>query len=196
MLSTDQSPAADFTSLFNWNTKQLFVYVLATYPSLSPSSPPSQAIIWDTIIASPSQQHPLNPLELLGLSSAFTSKPPSGTKSKSKAKAAAAPKPKATAKPGVLSVKNVKPKYQITDVSGKLASRSNVTLEVGWNVQPWVGALTWTMRDENGWGMWKGMKGGRSEVFEMPGLKGKKAETTVGTGAVPKGGEASPVVSV
>ncbi|MCJ1286088.1 hypothetical protein MMC26_005431 [Xylographa opegraphella] len=184
---------ADFSSLFNWNTKQLFVYVLATYPSLTPSSPPSQAIIWDTIIASPSQQHPLNPFELLGFSAASTSKLPSGTKSKSKAKAAVAPTPKATAKPGILSLKNVKPKYQITDVSGKLASRGNVTLEVGWNVQPWVGALTWTMREGSGWGRWKGMAGGRSEVFEMPALKGKKVETTVGTG-MPKGGEASPVV--
>ncbi|MCJ1380732.1 hypothetical protein MMC17_003840 [Xylographa soralifera] len=187
---------ADFTSLFNWNTKQLFVYVLATYPSLTTSSPPSQAIIWDTIIASPSQQHPLNPLELLGLSSASTSKSPSSTKSKSKAKPSAAPTPKATAKPGVLNLKNVKPKYQITDVSGNLANRGNVTLEVGWNVQPWVGALTWTMREGSGWGRWKGVKGGISEVFEMPGLKGKKVDTTVGTGPVPKGGEAVPVVSV
>ncbi|MCJ1393937.1 hypothetical protein MMC18_007462 [Xylographa bjoerkii] len=187
---------ADFSSLFNWNTKQLFVYVLATYPSLTPSSPPSQAIIWDTIIASPSQQHPLNPLEVLGLSSTPASKSSSSTKSKSKSKASSAPTPKVTVKPGVLSLKNVKPKYQITDVSGKLADRGNVTLEVGWNVQPWVGALTWTMRDGSGWGRWKGVKGGRSEVFELPGLKGKKVETTVGTSGVPRAGEASPVVGV
>ena len=149
-------------------------------------------------MASSAQQHPLNPLELLGLSSLTTSKPPSGTKSKPKpkAKTTAAPTPKATAKPGVLSLRNVKPKYQVTDVSGKLASRANVTLEVGWNVQPWVGALTWTMREGEGWGRWKGLRGGRSEVFEMPGLKGKKIETTGGAGGVPRGGEASPVVGV
>ena len=41
----------DLTSLFNWNTKQVFVYITASYPSSSPSTiPPSELVIWDAII--------------------------------------------------------------------------------------------------------------------------------------------------
>ncbi|MCJ1475871.1 hypothetical protein MMC13_004535 [Lambiella insularis] len=200
---------ANFSSFFNWNTKQLFVWVLATYPSLSPSAPPSQAIIWDTIINSPSQLHPLNPLDFLAthgtLPHPFRNAGKQGTKSSSKSKSSPfrsgkAAKPAAAvreeAKPGIISLKNVKPKYQITDFSGKLADRGNVTLEVGWNVQPWVGALTWTMPEGKGWGKWRGIRGGRSVAFDMPSLKGKKVETTVETGGMPRGGEASPVVGI
>ncbi len=72
-----------------------------------------------------------------------------------------------------------------------------MTLEVGWNVQPWVGALTWTRRRPfwlNG-GRWKGLSGGRSEAFGFPALKGKRKETVAsGEGGVPKAAEASPVV--
>ncbi|KAI9822479.1 MAG: hypothetical protein M1827_000198 [Pycnora praestabilis] len=155
---------ADLSSLFNWNTKQLFVWVLATYPSLpsshSPSTsspnnttttttPASSAIIWDQII--PSQPH-LNPN--MPASKRATSLP---------------------SQRGLITLRNQKPKYQITDISGKLAERGNVTLEVGWNVQPWVGALTWTTW--RSWGMWAGLgEGGRSEIFGMPALKGKKTE--------------------
>lgn len=75
---------------------------------------------------------------------------------------------------GELHLQNQRPKYQITDISGKLQSRENVTLELGWNVQPWVGALTWT-----NWqtvGVWKGLEGGRSEVFEFPEIGAKKVD--------------------
>ena len=59
-----------------------------------------------------------------------------------------------------------------------------MTLEVGWNVQPWVGALTWTMPDGNSWGRWNGVSGGRSRMFDLPALKGvkKAAETAVERG--------------
>ncbi|MCJ1369848.1 hypothetical protein MMC20_001060 [Loxospora ochrophaea] len=189
---------ADFTSLFNWNTKQLFVYVLATYPSSSGSShPPSSAIIWDTIIPSTSQLHPFNPLTF------FTSPENQNSKKKPKPK----PKPKKASstpfhsdtKPGLLSLPNAKPKYQITDITGKLASQENVTLEVGWNIQPWVGAQTWTIPEGKGWGRWAGVRGGRSRLFEMPALKGKKEEgkeRVVGERVKPEAAGAKPAVDV
>ena len=46
----------------------------------------------------------------------------------------------------VLLLRNVKPKQQIADPTGHTASTQNMTLGVGWNVQPWVGALTWTQK--------------------------------------------------
>ncbi|MCJ1250685.1 hypothetical protein MMC30_007913 [Trapelia coarctata] len=198
---------ADFSSLFNWNTKQLFVYILATYPSLSPSSPPSQAIIWDLIIPSESQLNPLNPIDFL--LTKYSVPPPlrkflnadaKTTKSKTRAKSPSGTKNKAASakangkdkKLGIISLKNEKPKYQITDISGRLAERGNVTLEVGWNVQPWVGALTWTMPEGVSWGRWKGVEGGGSAAFDMPALKGKKVETTARES--PKAAEASPIL--
>jgi len=92
----------------------------------------------------------------------------------------------------VINLRNEKPKYQITDVSGKLAERGNVTLEVGWNVQPWVGALTWTMPEGRAWGRWEGVKGGRSGAFDLPALKGKKVESVARES--PQAAEASPIV--
>ncbi|KAI9722955.1 MAG: hypothetical protein M1812_001404 [Candelaria pacifica] len=155
---------ADLSTLFNWNTKQLFVYILATYPSSSPSKPPpsthqqaqaqaqppppSSAIIWDQIIPSSPSLNPNIP------SRQRASSPPSAR--------------------GKINLKNQRAKYQITDISGRLAERSNVTLEVGWNVQPWVGALTWT--NLQSWGRWEGVKGGRSEGFAFLEIKGKKKE--------------------
>eukprot|EP01116_Phalansterium_solitarium_P009822 TRINITY_DN24139_c0_g1_i1.p1 TRINITY_DN24139_c0_g1~~TRINITY_DN24139_c0_g1_i1.p1 ORF type:complete len:203 (+),score=25.75 TRINITY_DN24139_c0_g1_i1:83-610(+) len=41
---------ADLTTLFNWNTKQLFVYVTAEYST--PTNKFNQLIIWDKIIRS------------------------------------------------------------------------------------------------------------------------------------------------
>ena len=98
--------------------------------------------------------------------------------------------------PGIIQLKNNKPKYQITDISGIISERNNVTLEVGWNVQPWVGALTWTMREGQDLWKWKGVRGGISRSFNMPELKGKKAssETIVGSGGTPKAAEASGVI--
>jgi len=48
------SLSADFSSLFTWNTKQVFVYVSATWPS---SNATNEAVIWDIIITSPSADH-------------------------------------------------------------------------------------------------------------------------------------------
>ena len=98
--------------------------------------------------------------------------------------------------PGVIKLKNSKPKYQITDISGVLAERSNVTLEVGWNVQPWVGALTWTFEEGRSFGRWSGVQGGKSKTFSMPALKGKSASsaTIVGSGATPEVAKATPII--
>jgi len=43
---------ADLSTLFNWNTKQLFVYITATYPGKT--YPKNEAVIWDLIIPSKS----------------------------------------------------------------------------------------------------------------------------------------------
>lgn len=181
----------DFTSLFNWNTKQLFVYIVATWPSASsPAIPPSQAIIWDTIINSHSQTHPLNPFSSLSRASEKPS-PKKSPKRSSENAAAEAPTP------GIIRLKNSKPKYQITDINGKLASQSNITLEVGWNVQPWVGALTWTLGEGKSLGRWKGIRGGKSKAFDMPALKGKsvsKEPVIRPSSGKPQAAEASAVV--
>ncbi|KAL8944676.1 MAG: hypothetical protein Q9211_000487 [Gyalolechia sp. 1 TL-2023] len=180
---------ADLTSLFNWNTKQLFVWITATYPSKLPSEPSSQAVIWDTIIRSESQKHPLTPFTLYSSLTA-SSEPPRNARRASKSKQ------EVELAPGLIRLKNCKPKNQITDISGQLAATANVTLELGWNVQPWVGALTWTMGEGSSWGRWKGIKGGRSKAFDMPPLKvkGVNQETVKGSGKPGKVAEVSPIV--
>ncbi|KAL2040749.1 hypothetical protein N7G274_006728 [Stereocaulon virgatum] len=180
---------ADFTSLFNWNTKQLFVWITATYPpaNTSSSAHPSQAIIWDTIVNSHSQSHPFNPFKFFEKAPLSTKKPQKSTPTK---------KQEPRLRPGIVRLKNSKPKYQITDISGLLSDCVNVTLEVGWNVQPWVGALTWTLPEGMQLGRWKGVKGGKSKVFNMPALKGKSAnsEPVVASSGTPKAAEASAVL--
>ena len=98
--------------------------------------------------------------------------------------------------PGIIKLKNAKPKYQITDISGRISEQTNITLEIGWNVQPWVGALTWTMGEGQELGRWKGVEGGKSKTFDMPPLKGKSAssETVVRTEGKPEAAEASAVI--
>lgn len=49
---------ADLSSLFTWNTKQVFVYITAEWPSSSGgANATNQAVIWDSIITSPSADH-------------------------------------------------------------------------------------------------------------------------------------------
>ncbi|RVD81782.1 uncharacterized protein DFL_009631 [Arthrobotrys flagrans] len=88
---------ADFESLYNWNTKQIFVWISATYGG--DRYPTNEAVIWDKIIT------------------------------------AAAPSKK-------LTLKNIKAKYNIHDITGEYAQR-NATLKLSWNVQPHVGVLMW-----------------------------------------------------
>lgn len=178
---------ADLSPLFTWNTKQLFVYVTANYPSASGKGvEQSESVIWDLII--PATATPWSFQTLRNIY--FPSKKYLLEQKREKKRK---PTTKAVSLPGRLNLKNQKPKYQITDPSGKMGERSNVTLQVSWNVQPWVGALTW----DKGYlgsrtGAWKAGRAGRSTPFEIPPLKGSKAET-VREQKTPAAGEALPV---
>lgn len=167
---------ADLTPLFNWNTKQLFVYVVASYPSSTAANETSQAVIWDTIIPAPE-----SPYSFPKLKERFF--PDTNTKRSSRNKKGKTGK-EVSAK---LRLRNQKPKYPITDISGRLAERENVTLVVGWNVQPWVGALWWSDDGLQSGPVPKSRsiprtagKVGRSRVFNFPALKGS-SRTSTGT---------------
>lgn len=75
---------------------------------------------------------------------------------------------------GKLSLKNQRPKYQITHPKGKIAETDDVRLRLHYNVQPWVGALTWDQGRD--YGFWKAMAGGESKVFALPATKKKDGE--------------------
>jgi signal peptidase complex subunit 3 len=155
---------ADLSSLFTWNTKQLFVYVTAEWTNpTSPAHPEAsrnqtnEAVIWDSIITAPTADRLLNNVGPATLKKLV----------KSAAGRAVAPER------AVLALKNQKPKYQITHPTGRVAATADdVVLRVHYNVQPWVGLLTWdqTVRD---YGAWKRVEGGASEPFAFPALKKK-----------------------
>ncbi|KAH8888889.1 signal peptidase 22 kDa subunit [Thozetella sp. PMI_491] len=150
---------ADLSSLFTWNTKQVFVYVTAEWPSAGGSSTnaTNQAVIWDSIITSPSADH----LQNIG---------PAAMKKLVKSAAGKSIDPSR----GKLSLKNQKPKYQITHPTGKIASTEDVALRLHYNVQPWVGLLTWNQ--ERDIGLWSKMKDGVSKKFALPAIKKKEEE--------------------
>ncbi|KAK0635197.1 signal peptidase subunit-domain-containing protein [Bombardia bombarda] len=156
---------ADLSSLFTWNTKQVFVYVTAEWPATpavtgTPSNTTlNQAVIWDTIITAPSADHLAN----IG---------PAALKKLQKSAAGKSIDPSR----GKLSIKNQRPKYQITHPSGKIAETDNVVLKLHYNVQPWVGLLTWNQDVDIG--LWKQLKGGLSKKFSLPAIK-KKADAKV-----------------
>ncbi|KAL4903406.1 hypothetical protein BDW74DRAFT_39899 [Aspergillus multicolor] len=168
---------ADLSPLFNWNTKQLFVYVYATYSSSDKTSetsltPQSQAIIWDSIIEAPESLY-----SFANLRGRFF---PSKSKSASSRKRSSSTNKKTSSKkevvtPGVIRLRDQKSKYQISDITGRMAERTNVTLSVGWNVQPWVGALWWAP----GTGAVPRTEGstGTSKAFDLPALRGSKPKT-------------------
>lgn len=186
---------ADLSSLFTWNTKQLFVYVTANYPSgKDGKGGMSEAVIWDLII--PTTSTPWSWQTLKQKYFPDKKKTPFQKKKEAKAKARTTD----LAKPGVISLKNQKPKYQITDPSGIISERGNATLQVSWNVQPWVGALVW----DKGYlgsriGSWEAGHVGKSDIFEFPSLKGTTKTDVVKEKDGPKtpqAGSASPVVDV
>jgi hypothetical protein len=72
---------------------------------------------------------------------------------------------------GILSIKNQKPKYQITHPTGKIAETTDVELKLHYNVQPWVGILTWNQDIDIG--LWKKLKNGASKTFTLPSIKKK-----------------------
>ncbi|EFY95339.1 signal peptidase subunit SPC22 domain protein [Metarhizium robertsii] len=148
---------ADLSSLFTWNTKQLFVYVTADWPSAEGQNATNSAVIWDSIITNPSADH----LQNIG--------PIAMKKLKRSAEGKAIDPSR-----GLLKLNNQRPKYQITHPSGKIASVNDVTLKLHYNVQPWVGLLTWNMDKVIGW--WFPMEKGVSEKFEFPAVKTKDAK--------------------
>lgn len=153
----------DLQSLFSWNTKQVFAYVTATFPSKSPLSPPSEAIIWDAIIPAPSE--PWHPNTYIHPNRA--GKTPN-RRQRTAASTDLKAYPEGTG-PGILQLSNQKPKYQITTPWSKIGGLENCTLQFKYNVQPWVGALVWS--SPRPWGMWDGMQGAMSDVFQMPFVK-------------------------
>lgn len=158
---------ADLSSLFNWNTKQVFLYITATYPSsTSSSAPASEAVIWDAII--PAHDAPWHANTYIHPDPKTKSKSSAASKSKAAKKKLGAKAYPPGAKPGILRLPGQKPKYQITDATGKLGGRENATLTLKWNVQPYVGFLTWT--NTASIGRWSGLKGGRSASFDFPEL--------------------------
>ncbi|KAI1342651.1 signal peptidase 22 kDa subunit [Xylariaceae sp. FL0016] len=151
---------ADLSSLFTWNTKQLFVYITAEWPAPPIGDSMNQtnkAVIWDQIITSPSADHLANlgPVAMKKLRKSAEGKSIDPNR-------------------GKLSLKNQKPKYQITHPTGKIAETDEVTLHVHYNVQPWVGILTWNQNFD--FALWKKMGEGISKAFQLPALK-KKDET-------------------
>ncbi|KAG4438237.1 hypothetical protein IFR05_006265 [Cadophora sp. M221] len=151
------SLTADLSSLFNWNTKQVFVYVSASWPNATSTELVNEAVIWDTIITNPSADH------LQNIGPAAMKKLVRSAKGKS-----------VDPSRGKLDLKNQKAKYQITAPTGKVAQTNDVVLNLHYNVQPWVGILTWTPQIE--FGRWKKIKGGVSKKFKFPALKVKKVE--------------------
>ncbi|KAK7427082.1 Signal peptidase complex subunit [Neonectria magnoliae] len=143
---------ADLSSLFTWNTKQLFVYVTAQWPGSGNAT--NEAVIWDSIITNPSADHLQNigPVAMKKLKRSAEGKTIDPNR-------------------GLLKLRNQKPKYQITHPSGKIAEKDDVTLKLHYNVQPWVGLLTWNQDQDIG--PWKQLVGGVSDTFSLPGLKKK-----------------------
>lgn len=163
----DADIQTDLSTLFNWNTKQVFLYIKAVYPSTKKGEPASEAIIWDAILPSASapwhQNHYIHPI-------------PKDQKSKSN-KSKKSKQEQSQDSPygrGILKLDNQRPKYQITDITGKLQNRTDVVLELGWNVQPWVGALLWENKKD--FGVWKGVEGGVSDEFGFPEIGAKKVD--------------------
>lgn len=105
-------------ALFTWNTKQVFLYIVASYPppSAARAARPAELVIWDAVLPSPAQRTHHNHYVGPALHAAH---------------------------PGSLALHGQRPKYQITDPSGRVAGTRNATLSLHYNVQPWVGALVW-----------------------------------------------------
>ena len=187
---------ADLSSLFTWNTKQVFVYVTVNYPSGADGAV-SEAVIWDQIIHATQ-----TPFSLQNLKTQYWDSSQKKSPNPTKARTRKTSQDKTTTdlvQPGLISLKKQKPKYQITDPSGKLSERANATLQVSWNVQPWVGGLLWDKGYLGGRvGAWEAGKVGRSDSFTFPVLKGAKTEVVRGkTGpTTPEAGSATPVADV
>lgn len=187
---------ADLSPLFNWNTKQLFVYVTVNYPTNTlTDAEGSESVIWDLIIPAPA-----TPWSWTNIKNTYFPDKKTLRAQKQKSKSKTGKTTTDLTKPGRINLKNQKPKYQITDPSGLIAGRRNVTLQVSWNVQPWVGALVW----DKGYlgsrvGSWRDGKVGRSRSFDLPGLKGTASKSEVvkeRERKTPEAGEGKPLTEI
>jgi len=188
---------ADLTSLFTWNTKQVFVYLTTNYPS-GPNGDSSEAVIWDSIIPAPTSLYSFSNLKAQYWDPRMNKKTAKASKSRNKKVSNDKKTTTDLTRPGVISLKNQKPKYQITDPSGILSEKSNATLQLSWNIQPWVGALIW----DKGYlgsrvGAWDTDKDGRSRMFSFPSIKSKTEVVKDKEGPkTPAAGSAAPAVDV
>merc|ERR1712098_404149 len=80
---------------------------------------------------------------------------------------------------GKLDLKNQKAKYQITAPKGKVAQTNDVVLSLHYNVQPWVGVLTWTPQVD--FGRWEDQGWCEQEV-QVPGAEGQEGRGEKGEG--------------
>jgi signal peptidase complex subunit 3 len=145
---------ADLSTLFTWNTKQVFVYVTAEWASHQQqyANATNEAVIWDQIITAPSADW----LSTLGPASLKKLRKSSEGKSVDRSR-------------GILKIRNQRPKYHITHPSSKIGHTPEVRLRLHYNVQPWVGPLVWDQ--EVDLGLWKKMDDGLSEAFDLPPVK-------------------------
>jgi len=224
---------ADLSPLFNWNTKQVFVYLSAVYPAQEqeqtgpgeddgkgslplPGGRPgmNKAVIWDTIVPAPATKWSFANVKARYFPTKKKGAEKNRRNTSKSSKEKTAMKIADLTKPGLLTLKNQKPKYQITDPSGVISSRPNVTLTLSWNVQPWVGPLLWDrgmLDDKKGpngaqgsWNLpflkypWQRGLLPRSERFDFPPLKGaqKTPEAVKATESpkIPEPAEVSGVV--
>ncbi|XDT29993.1 Signal peptidase subunit [Nakaseomyces glabratus] len=90
---------ADLSPLFNWNTKQVFVYLTASYNGTEKARghTVNTVTLWDKIIKTPKEAE--------------------------------------------LHLEHAKGKYPVWDLEDKFSGK-DLTFELQWNIQPWVGILT------------------------------------------------------
>lgn len=163
--------AADLSSLFDWNTKQAFLFLYATYSptqnhsSYSSSSSPlapspnphiSEAVIWDSIICAPTSPYAFSPADFRELLSpryipyierwSLNPRPKYKRSERQKLRERARCPPTASVKTSFeqkIALRNQRAKYSFQDFGGSFEGMGEVRLRLGWNVQPWVGALRW-----------------------------------------------------
>lgn len=183
--------SADLSPLFTWNTKQLFVYVTANYPAKDGQM--AESVIWDTIIPATA-----TPWSLQTLRERYFPDEKMQRRARMEARRKQKDnKSKAISRPGLLSIRNQKPKYRISDPSGTMAGRANLTLQVSWNIQPWVGALIWDKGHLGARvGSWSTGDDGRSDAFDIPTINSRTTESARVQPVTPEAGTATPVVEL
>jgi signal peptidase complex subunit 3 len=112
---------ADLTPLFDWNVKQLFVYLTAQYTT--PKHEVNEVVLWDTII----KRADVLP---------FLDSPASDDDTASDALSKRRP-----GNPASLELRGSHTKYYMWDEGNGLVGNPNVTLVLSWNIVPHAGRL-------------------------------------------------------